>query len=43
MKTFAIACIAAIVVALLGVLILDGIQERSDKAFTAPSSVRLST
>ena len=40
MKAFIIACVAAIVIAFIGVYVLDGIQEPVDKAF-ATSAVRL--
>jgi hypothetical protein len=40
MKTFLIACVAAIVLAIVGGVVLNGIQEPVDKAFTT-SGVRL--
>jgi hypothetical protein len=41
MKTFIIACVAAIIIAVIGGLVLNGMQEPVDKAFTSESSVRL--
>lgn len=41
MKTFIIACAAAIVIAIIGGVVLGNIQESADKAFTSGSSVRL--
>jgi hypothetical protein len=40
MKTFILACVAAIVIALIGGVVLSGIQEPADKAFST-TSVRL--
>ena len=40
MKTFIIACVAAIIIAVIGGLALNSIQEPVDKAF-ATSAVRL--
>jgi hypothetical protein len=40
MKTFLIACVAAVVLAVVGGVLLNSIQEPVDKAFTT-SSVRL--
>ncbi len=40
MKTFIIACAAAIIIAVIGGLVLSSIQEPVDKAF-ATSAVRL--
>jgi hypothetical protein len=40
MKAFIIACVAAIVIAIIGGLALDRIQQPVDKAFTT-SGVRL--
>jgi hypothetical protein len=40
MKTFIIACAAAIIIAVIGGVVLSGIQESSDKAFTT-TAVRL--
>ena len=39
MKTFLIACVAAIVIAVIGGVVLSGIQQPADKAFT--EAVRL--
>lgn len=41
MKTFLIACVAAIVTAVIGGVVLSGIQQPADKAFTTGDSVRL--
>ena len=41
MKTFIIACAAAIVLAIIGGVVLSGIQEPADKAFSSPTGVRL--
>jgi hypothetical protein len=40
MKTFIIACVAAIVIAVIGGVVLSGIQEPADQAFST-SAVRL--
>lgn len=42
MKAFIIACAAALIIAVLGGLVLNSIQEPVDKAFTT-SAVRLGT
>ena len=41
MKTFLIACVAAIVIAVIGGVVLNVVQEPVDKAFTSPTGVRL--
>ena len=41
MKTFIIACVTAIIIAVIGGVVLNGMQEPVDKAFTSASSVRL--
>ena len=41
MKTFIIACVAAIVLAIVGGVVLNGINEPVDKAFTSSTGVRL--
>ena len=41
MKSFIIACIAAIAIAIVGVFVLDSYQQPVDEAFSSPSSVRL--
>ena len=41
MKTIIIACAAAIVIAIIGGVALNSVQEPADKAFTSGSSVRL--
>ena len=40
MKPFVIACVAAIIIAVMGGLVLDSVQEPVDKAFST-TSVRL--
>lgn len=40
MRAFIVACVAAIVIAAIGVAILDGVQEPADKAFST-GAVRL--
>ncbi len=34
MKSFVLACIAAIAIAVVGVLVLDGVQKPADQAFS---------
>jgi hypothetical protein len=36
MKSFVFACIAAVVIAVIGVYVLDGIQEPASQAFSTP-------
>ena len=36
MKSFIIACAAAIVIAIVGGLVLDGMQKPVDQAYTTP-------
>jgi hypothetical protein len=40
MKTFLIACVAAIVIAVIGGVVLSGIQQQADEAFKT-EAVRL--
>jgi hypothetical protein len=40
MKTFIIACVAAIIIAVIGGVVLGSVQESADKAFST-TSVRL--
>ena len=40
MKAFVIACVAAIIIAVIGGVVLSSVQEPVDKAFTT-SAVRL--
>ncbi len=40
MKTFIVACVAAIVIAVIGGVVLNSVQEPVDKAFTT-DAVRL--
>ena len=41
MRTFIIACVAAVVIAIVGGVVLSKYQEPVDEAFVSPSSVRL--
>ena len=41
MKTFVIACVTAVVIAVVSVFALNAYQEPVDEAFTSHSSVRL--
>jgi hypothetical protein len=41
MKSFIIACAAAIVIAVIGAVVLEGLQEPADRAYTSATSVRL--
>ncbi|HTT48896.1 MAG TPA: hypothetical protein VMG39_12945 [Pseudolabrys sp.] len=41
MKTFIIACVAAVIIAVIGGIALNSVQEPVDKAFTSGPSVRL--
>ena len=36
MKAFIIACLAAVVIAAIGVIALDQVQRPADQAFTSP-------
>ena len=36
MKTFIVACVAAIVIAVIGGVVLNSMQEPVDKAFSTP-------
>jgi len=40
MKTFIIACVAAVIIAVIGGVVLNGMQEPVDQAFST-SAVRL--
>jgi hypothetical protein len=40
MKSFLMACAAAIIIAIVGVVVLNGVQQPADKAYTS-TSVRL--
>jgi hypothetical protein len=40
MKTFLLACVAAVVIAMIGFVVLNSVQESADQAFTT-SAVRL--
>ena len=40
MKAFLLACVAAVIIAIIGVVVLNSIQESADQAFTT-SAVRL--
>ncbi len=41
MKSFIIACVAAVVIAVIGGVVLNGINEPADKAYSSASGVRL--
>ncbi len=41
MKTFIGACVAAVVIAVVGVLVLNSVPDTAEKAFTSSTSVRL--
>lgn len=41
MKSFIIACAAAIVIAVIGAVVLEGVQQPADKAYTSATGVRL--
>jgi hypothetical protein len=41
MKAFVIACVAAVIIAVIGGVVLNSVQESADKAFSSDSSVRL--
>ncbi len=41
MKTFLIACAAAVIIAVIGGVVLNGVQENADKAFSSSTGVRL--
>jgi hypothetical protein len=36
MKTFIVACAAAIVIAVIGVVVLDSMQKPADEAYSTP-------
>jgi hypothetical protein len=40
MKAFLLACVAAVIITIIGVVVLNSIQESADQAFTT-SAVRL--
>ncbi len=41
MKTFIISCATAVIIAVIGVVVLSGVQENVDQAYTSPTGVRL--
>jgi hypothetical protein len=41
MKTFIMACVVAVIIAVIGGVVLNSVQEPVDKAFTSQPSVRL--
>ena len=41
MKAFLVACVIAVVIAAVGGLVLNSVQEQADKAFAMPDSVRI--
>ena len=38
MKAFLLACVAAVIVAIIGVVVLNSIQELADQAFTTSAA-----
>jgi len=36
MKAFVIACLAAVIIAAIGVIALNSVQQSADQAFTSP-------
>ena len=40
MKAFLLACVSAVIIAIIGAVVLNGIQDSADQAFTT-SAVRL--
>jgi hypothetical protein len=42
MKAFLVACVAAVVIAIVGAAVLSGVQEPANEAFSTPA-VRLDT
>lgn len=43
MKAFIFACVVAIIIAVIGGVALNSVQEPVDKAFSSPTGVDLST
>jgi hypothetical protein len=41
MRSFLIACVAAVVLALGAVVMLDSVQKPAERAFVSPSGVRI--
>jgi hypothetical protein len=41
MRTFLMSCVAAVVIALVGVVVLNSIQKPVETAFTSPTGVRI--
>ena len=41
MKTFLVACVAAIVIAVIGGVVLNSVPDTSEKAFSSSTGVRL--
>ena len=41
MKAFIVACVAAVIIAVVCGVVLNTVQEAADRAFTSESSVRL--
>lgn len=41
MKTFVVACVAAIVIAVIGGVVLSSVPDSAEKAFSSSTSVRL--
>jgi hypothetical protein len=43
MKAFIMACVAAVVIAVVGVVALNSMPDSAQKAFSSPTGVRLGT
>ena len=43
MKAFIMACVAAIVIAVIGVVVLNRVPDSAEKAFSSPTGVSLDT
>jgi hypothetical protein len=41
MKTFIVACATAVVIAIVGVMVLNAVPDSAEKAFSSSTSVRL--
>jgi hypothetical protein len=41
MKTFIVACVAAVVIAIVSVMVLNAVPDSAEKAFSSATSVRL--
>jgi uncharacterized protein YjeT (DUF2065 family) len=41
MKSFIVACVAAVIVAVIGGVVLTSVPDSAEEAFSSPTSVRL--